>query len=121
MTPDEFRQLLPEFDDPVKYPDVRIAMYLGIAPQWVDADRWGLSATLGTALFVAHYLTWASLKATDATPRGALTSKKVGDVSNTFADAGSAADAGWWNSTKYGRQWWDLKGRLAGPAVLHLI
>lgn len=124
MTADEFLALFPEFDDPARYPRARVEMYLTLAATRVGACAWGTSYNLGLALFAAHYLAlsggWLDQGGTGVV-KAEMSSKKVGDVQVTYATtANQSMDAGWWNSTGYGRQWWDLN-RLCGVAVLQLI
>lgn len=124
MTPAEFLVLFPEFGDATKYPPARIQLYLMLAASRVSACAWGDAYDLGIALFTAHYL--ATMGAAGGgtgggTIQGEVSSKKVGDVQVTYASTSNRdADAGWWNSTIYGRQWWDLNS-LYGIGVVQLI
>ncbi len=51
-----FRTIFPEFLDTTAYPDASVTFWLGIAANFINVDRWGTLADLGTALFTAHYL-----------------------------------------------------------------
>lgn len=124
MTVDEFLAIFPEFGDPVKYPRARIQMYLTLATTRVSECMWGNVYSTGLALFAAHYLATLG-SASGATGAGVVAgevaSKKVGDVQVTYASTSNrSADAGWWNSTIYGRQWWDLF-KSFGVGVVQLI
>lgn len=124
MTVADFLVLFPEFNDAAKYPPARIALYLNLAAARVNECAWGDAYTLGVALFTAHYL--ATLGAAGGgtgagVVKGEMSSKKVGDVQVSYATTSNRDnDAGWWNSTIYGRQWWDLFG-LYGVGVVQLI
>lgn len=124
MTPAEFLILFPEFGDPIKYPPARIQLYLTLAATRVGACGWGDAYDLGIALFTAHYLATGGAGGASGgagTVTGEVSSKKVGDAQITYATTSNRdADAGWWNSTLYGRQWWDLN-RTCGVGVVQLI
>lgn len=124
MTVAEFLVIFPEFNDSAKYPQARIQLYLTLAAARVNVCAWGDAYDLGIALFTAHYLATMGA-AGGGTGAGLVTgeksSKKVGDVQVTYATTSNRDnDAGWWNSTIYGRQWWDLFG-LYGIGVVQLI
>jgi len=124
MTVGEFLAIFPEFNDPAKYPPARIQMYLTLAGTRVSECMWGDVYSTGLALFAAHYLATLG-SAVGATGAGSVTgevaSKKVGDVQVTYATTSNRSnDAGWWNSTMYGRQWWDLFSSF-GAGVVQLI
>ena len=124
MTVADFLAIFPEFNNPAKYPDARIQLYLTLAASRVSECAWGDAYSLGIALFTAHYLATMGA-AGGGTGAGIVTgeksSKKVGDVQVTYATTSNrATDAGWWNSTIYGQQWWDLNS-LYGIGVVQLI
>lgn len=109
MTVAEFLAIFPEFNDPVKYPQPRIQLYLTLAATRVSQCGWGDSYTLGLALFTAHYLASFGNAGTGGVVTGEMSSKKVGDVQVGYATTSNReAGAGWWNGTIYGQQWWDL-------------
>lgn len=124
MTPAEFVAIFPEFSDPAQWPTARVQLYLTLAATRMNADDWGDAYTLGTALFTAHYLaTGGSASSANGTGAvlGEITSKKIGEVQvQRSVTSNRNADAGWWNSTGYGRQWWDLF-RMFGVGVVQLI
>jgi hypothetical protein len=111
-----FRSAFPEFTDETKYPDAMLEFWYGIGETLLNADRWDSLLTQGLYLYVAHN---ASLQSTDVsnaekgrTPgntAGVITNKGVGGVSISY-DAGSSFfnDAGNFNMTKYGRDYWQL-------------
>jgi hypothetical protein len=120
MTVTEFRQSFPQFSAEF-FPDARVEFYFALAGKRLPAERWGDLLHEGVALFTAHFLTLeraASLKADgtggfDAAAGPAVgVSKTVGGVSKTENRAGSAAsgylNAGQWNNTIYGQQFWEL-------------
>lgn len=124
MTVTEFLELFPEFGDATKYPPARIQLYLDLAAVRVSECAWGTAYSLGIALFTAHYLSTmgsAGGGTGGGVIKGEMSSKKVGDVQVTYTTTSNrATDAGWWNSTIYGRQWWDLNS-LYGIGVVQLI
>ena len=124
MTAEEFIAAYPSFADA---PQGAVSYWLGIAPKFVDASRWGDLADLGAGLFAAHWLAVSSATAAAAAAGnvsggnvGLVSSKSVGDVSFGY-DLGSVvnADAGMWNQTSYGRQYWQL-ARMFGGGGLQL-
>lgn len=119
MTYDDFIQIFPEFSE---FPKVRVEFYLSEADNQISENRFEKSTEFGKALFTAHYL--ASLDngqrtgAGDVTgtvsigAHGAVSSKTVGSVSVSYDTASTSfADAGYWNSTPYGKQFFDLLKR----------
>ena len=119
MTYDDFLKIFPEFSE---FPQARVEFYLDEADTQISKNRFGKSTEFGKALFTAHYL--ASLDngqrtgAGDVTgtvssgAHGAVSSKTVGSVSVSYDTASmSFDDAGYWNSTPYGKQFFDLLKR----------
>ncbi len=120
ITVQEFRESFPQFTEEL-FSDARVQFYLTLAGKSLSAERWEELLPEGTSLFVAHYLTLEkeATKAVDGTggiaaAAGAVisSSKTVGGVSLSESRAGSAAtgnlNAGHWNDTIYGKQYWQL-------------
>jgi hypothetical protein len=120
MTVAEFRAAFPQFGEDL-FPDARVVFYLALAGKRLPAERWVDMLPEGTGLFVAHYLTLerAAAKAADGTggidvAAGPVigSSKTVGGVSKAENRAGAAAtgymNAGQWNDTVYGKQFYEL-------------
>jgi hypothetical protein len=121
VTVAEFLAIFPEFNDPGKYPPARIQLYLTLAASRVSECAWGDSYDLGIALFTAHYLATFGRAGTGGVTTGEMSSKKVGDVQVNYATTSNRAEgSGWWNSTIYGQQWWDLFASCGG-SVTQLI
>ena len=120
MTPAQFLAIFGEFSNATLYSTPLITFWLGIAAQMINPQRWGNLTSQGTALLTAHYLVLAQQANADATLQnagyGALgnvvgveTSKAVDGVS-VSQDVGSItmANAGMYNKTSYGIQYWQL-------------
>ncbi len=120
-----FRTIFPEFLDTTAYPDASVTFWLGIAANFINVDRWGTLADLGTALFTAHYLSVgrqaAKSGAAGGTPgaaTGIATSKSVADVSVSYdAALASVKDGGHWNLTTYGTRYLELVGMFGAGGV----
>lgn len=112
MSASDFLTLFPEFSDATRFPASTIALWLKMGQSFVDEVRWGSSTNLGIGLFVAHQLTTGALTAATVqnggTPSvGVTSSKSVGPLSKSYDTAlGGYDDAGFWNTTTYGRQYW---------------
>jgi hypothetical protein len=123
----QFRSDFPEFSDPATYPDSLITMWLTVASQLVNPERWGALLTIGQELFTAHYVVIAARDQAAAavtipgTVRGLQTAKSVGDVSASY-DFSSLLnpDAGFWNQTTYGQRFYGFQ-RLMGAGPIHVI
>lgn len=118
FTPQDFREAFPQFTEEL-FSDARVRFALTLAGKSMDKERWGDLLPEGTFLRVAHFLTLeaAATKAKDGTggidaTGGAVVaaSKTVGGVSKSESRATSAGNpqAGPWNDTTYGRQYYDL-------------
>ena len=111
-----FRCDFPEFYDESVYPDSLLNFWAVIAENLVDICRWGDIYDQGVGLALAHFVALAVIDQTSqsrgATPgvnSGAITQKKVGDVSiNYDATANNIAGAGQWNKTTYGTRYESL-------------
>lgn len=111
-----FRNAFPEFTDETKYPDAMLEFWYSIGESLLNAERWDSLLIQGLYLFVAHNITMQSVDVSNSdkgrTPgqtAGVITSKSVGGVSVSY-DASSSylENAGNFNMTKYGRDYWQL-------------
>ena len=127
LTPARVRQLYRQFDDPGVYDDFVINTYLSFAVGMLNPSRWGNQLDFATGLFVAHHLT---LRARDeltiqagglpGAVQAPIASKSVDKVSISFdVGAVSLADEGFWGSTMYGKQLYNL-ARMFGSGGLQL-
>lgn len=122
MTVEQFRESFPQFSVDL-VPDMRVQFFLTLAGRLLPAGRWGELWEDGVALYVAHNLTLEleATKSADGTgginaAAGPVTSetKTVGSMSHSQTRAGAAAqgsallNAGQYNSTIYGQQFWQL-------------
>ncbi|WP_298032543.1 DUF4054 domain-containing protein [uncultured Desulfovibrio sp.] len=122
MDVDGFRADFPQFI-PELVPDARIRFHLVVAGKLLPAARWGELLDEGVGLYVAHQLTLEleARKSTDGTgginaAAGPVTgeTKTVGSVSHSItrggatAQGGALANAGQYNATVYGQQFWQL-------------
>lgn len=131
LTVQEFREAFPQFTEEL-FADGRVQFYLTLAGKSMSAERWDELLPEGMGLFTAHYLTLEreASRAKDGTG-GILaaagpvisTSKAVGGVSKSESRAGAAAtanlNAGHWNDTIYGKQYWQV-AQLVGAGGLHV-
>lgn len=128
-----FRAAFPEFADIVKYPDATITFWQELA-EGVDgvggmviASRWKSQATKGIMLYVAHELVLAEMNqasgvagGTPGGQSGPANSKTVGSVTVAYdTQQGAEKDAGWWNLTSYGKQFYRLS-RIYGSGMVQL-
>lgn len=110
-----FRAQFPELSNAT---DAQIAFWLGLAQKRLNKKVWLDLHEEGSALFAAHNLARLGVTAESGgaydgeavDPQGSLVaSKAVEKVSISYDNAtGSIADAGEWNSTRYGRQFYEL-------------
>lgn len=118
LTESDFRQSLPEFTSTIDYPSAQVQFYLTLGIKMLPADRWGDCLDQGLTLYIAHYLVLyarakmaSSLAGAAGVGRvvGLETSKSVDKVSVSSDVASvSLADAGHWNQTTYGIQFFQL-------------
>jgi len=114
LTVEAFRVRYPEFTAAVA-PDGQVQVAIDDAVPWLSEARWGRFYLQGLAALAAHFL-----KGSIAAGGGmsgaaaALTSKKAGDITLTYAApaAGTAEDV-WLASSLYGQRFLALR-RLAG-------
>lgn len=122
-----FRAALPEFADTVAYPDQMVEFWSGIAQAQVNACAWKNQWLTGVYLYTAHELVLAQQNAKTAAAGGApgtfggvANNKTVGSVTVGYdSQSTSEKDAGYWNLTNYGRQFYRLM-RLAGMQAVQL-
>ncbi|BAE74939.1 hypothetical protein SGGMMB4_03865 [Sodalis glossinidius str. 'morsitans'] len=112
-----FRDNFPQFADPAKYPKTHIEFLLNLADvllseKFTSKDLFPYFV----GLFVAHYMVlWAADSKAMATggaggaSGGVASSKSVDKVSVSY-DTGATLnpDAGFWNYTRYGAEFWQL-------------
>lgn len=118
MTLDQFRAAFPAFNA-VAFPDEAVSYRLALADAIFSENVWTDPAILEHAkgLYVAHFLAMYGSTAVGGDGTGtmasgssfAIASKSVDGASVSF-DTGSSvfADAGFWNSTPYGRELYGL-------------
>jgi len=91
----------------------RLEVLNTIAALFVDDDQWGDSAEYAKALVIAHKIA----KEKDShllTGGGAVTSKKEGDVSVSYATPNSS-NLNEFETTNYGRQFLELRSTAIMP------
>lgn len=123
-----FRAAFPEFNNIAVYPDAMITFWSGIAVMQVNQNRWCQMWLNGVFLYVAHEITLAAqnVQATGiggipGTQGGPISNKAVGGVSIGYDTSAiipkDANDAGFWNQTLYGRQFYDLNQMFGSGCV----
>lgn len=111
-----FRTNFPEFASTTVYPDAQITFWATIAQKMVNECVWCDMYDFGVQLYVAHEITLAAMNAKAVTVggnpggfSGAAQSKAVGAVNVSYdTTTTSEKDAGWWNLTTYGKQFYRL-------------
>lgn len=111
-----FRQTFPLFSDTSLYQEPAIQMRLTLADALMSESRFGTDIfPYVVCLFVAHYMALSAADNRSAVAGGAggantgiLTAKSVDKVSASY-DASSTLnpDAGFWNNTRYGSEFWE--------------
>lgn len=127
MTPATLRAAFPEFASATDYPDAQVQVWIDLAGNMLNADRWDALLDMGTMLFTAHYLTIGlqdqkSAAAGGATGKvtGPQTAKAVDKVSASYDTAATTyQDAGFWNMTSYGVRFWQML-RMVGAGGVQL-
>ena len=121
LTASVFRDNRPEFGDVNAYPDRVVTRLIALAYRLLDPLRWRDLIDDGAEAFVCHHLAMfrrAVLESDDGDApgevRGVVTSEGVDKLSASY-DSGSVtlADAGPWNATTYGQEYWLLASSLA--------
>ena len=123
----QFRLDFPEFSDSVRYPDSQITFYSTIAETMTNADKWKTLWLQGVELYVAHEITLAAQSSqagqngsVPGQQGGPINSKAVGSVNVGYDTVtGSEKNAGWWNLTSYGKQYFRLS-RMIGVGAVQL-
>lgn len=145
ITPPVFRQNFNAFADPGIFDDNSIKLYLGIAGNLINDDRWGsngdevldvngIITTMGTkdygiCLFTAHHLV---LMARDNTAirggglpgmvEGIRNAKSVDKVSAGYDTTMVSINKGdFWNMTQYGIRFLHLAKMMGAGAMLNLL
>lgn len=111
-----FRDNFPEFADIAAYPDAQVTFWSTIAERMVVENVWCDMYDFGVQLYTAHELVLARQNAQTAAVGGLpgqgggiASSKTVGSVSvNYDPNTTTEKDAGWWNLTNYGKQFFRL-------------
>lgn len=129
FTAGQFRRDFQEFQDAVVYPDQLINFWADLASTQLRDCVWKPESVRdkGISLYVAHEITLAaqSVKAASAggvpgVSGGVATTKTVGSVTVGYdAQTTSEKDAGYWNLTNYGKQFYRLM-RLFGAQCIQL-
>lgn len=122
-----FRTAFPEFADKVKYPDVMVNVWSGLALAQVNQNAWKAQYMLGVQLYTAHELVLAAQSSAASQVGGApgqqggiAQTKTIGSVTVGYDAASSnEKDAAWWNLTTYGKQFIRL-ARLFGAGCIQL-
>lgn len=115
-TVSDFRRDFPRFSDATKYPDPVIQFRLNLADTLIDGSAMGDMFPYLAELFVAHYMAlYASDTAAGAlggaggSTSGVVASKSVDKVSVSYDNSSTLnADAGFWNFSRYGAEFWQL-------------
>lgn len=115
-TPEKFRADFPQFSDETKYPTLMIKARLSLADVLMSESRFGEDIfPYVVELFVAHYMALyaadmrgAAVGTAGGANSGVQTSKSVDKVSVSY-DASTTLnpDAGFWNNTRYGAEFWE--------------
>ncbi|QNT79254.1 DUF4054 domain-containing protein [Entomobacter blattae] len=131
LTEPEFRDLFPEFEDSKAYPAKIIVARLKIINLRINGFRWRNLSDYGRGLMLAHYLAlWkytqlqnrvgadgkTQVSSVPGMAVGAVNSKSVGALSVGYDTSLSKLDdAGFWNLTTYGQEFWQLVGLIGMP------
>ena len=120
-----FLAVFPEFASEEAYPNTVVDFWLGQAKIALNAERWADLHDQGVALYTAHKLAGARANA-KASAKGVpgsagLVSSKSLDKASMGFDTGATTikDAGDWNRTSYGVQFYQL-ARLVGIGGMQL-
>ncbi len=112
----DFRRDFPQFSDDTKYPDAVIEFRLNLADMLIDGSTMGNIFPYLAELFVAHYMVLnaadtaaGALGGAGGTTSGVVASKSVDKVSVSYDNSATLnADAGFWNFSRYGAEFWQL-------------
>lgn len=126
-TPAVFRMFFPEFDS-VRFPDQLVTVYIGVASKMVNADLFDDLTDFAQSNVAAHYLSLGEAERKAATRSavpgqaglGVMSSKGADSLSASYdVGVGSEMGAGFWNLTRYGREWARLV-KLFGAAPIQV-
>ena len=127
MTVLQFRGLFPAFSESL-YPDFAVETRLALGEAFLSEKVWKPQAVRvhAVGLYTAHYLAaYGSASAggsgkSEGSGMGVVSSKSVDGASISY-DTGSTVEqgAGFWNSTPYGRELWQLM-RVFGAGAVQL-
>ncbi|WP_025122463.1 MULTISPECIES: DUF4054 domain-containing protein [unclassified Serratia (in: enterobacteria)] len=115
-TPDQFREMFPQFKDTTAYPTPMISARLALADVLLSESRFGEEIfPYVVGLFVAHYMALyaadmrgVAIGSAGGANSGVQTSKSVDKVSVSYdASVTLNPDAGFWNNTRYGSEFWE--------------
>ncbi len=109
-----FIAAFPEFENQTTYPQASFRFWQGIADIRLDASRWGALLDHGAQLFIAHNMVEQARNAANSGAaagrvQGPTTAKTIDKLSKSQdATAVTIEEAGDWNSTTYGIQFYQL-------------
>ena len=122
-----FRTIFPEFASPETYPTAMITFYSNQASLMLDQCIWKNMWVNGVSYYTAHQLVLAAQNAKAAQiggspgqQSGIANTKTVGSVTAGYdSTVSSEKDAGFWNLTNYGKQFYRLM-RIFGTRPVQL-
>lgn len=115
-TPEQFREMFPQFENTTTYPTPMISARLALADVLLSESRFGEEIfPYVVGLFVAHYMALyaadmrgVAVGSAGGANSGVQTSKSVDKVSVSYdASVTLNPDAGFWNNTRYGSEFWE--------------
>lgn len=123
----QFRLDFPEFADTTAYPNTQITFWSTVAEKMVVQCVWEDMYETGVKLYTAHELVLARQNVQTAgngglpgQGGGIASAKTVGSVSvNYDPNTTTEKDAGFWNLTNYGKQFYRLV-RIFGSGCIQL-
>lgn len=122
-----FRAGFPEFSDATAYPDAQLDFWATLAEAQIVECIWTDLKPSAVMLYVAHEVVLARQNVQSAAVGGSpgqkggiVNSKAVGAVNAAYDSiTQSEKDAGWWNRTTYGMQFYRLL-KLFGAGAIQL-
>lgn len=122
ITQQRFLATFPEFNDASKYPDLQRKLWLNMAVNNVNVDRWGDNYELGVYLFAAHHLAiFGNQRGRPGIPGRIpypMGSKSVGSVSASY-DTSIIQGMGFWGLSTYGLEYYRI-ARMAGAGGVQI-
>jgi hypothetical protein len=112
----------PAFIDPNKYPDSVIDFWIAQAAGRMRPEVWGERLDEGTMYFVAHHIAMTARNGRSGagSTSGLVASKSVGGASISYDNSAVVSvDAGTFNLTGWGQQYWQLV-QLVGMGVVQV-